>query len=181
MIAEIMAKIKENYCNFMENSIIYIQSNKSNSFLIYMYNALRRQKDDKRGTSPFVIKQEGYCMDLDFKVEESTLIVKINCEIDHHSCDKIRDRIDTTFIEKNVRNILIDMSDVYFMDSSGIGLIMGRYKFASKLNGQAGVISGNENVDKILKMSGIEKFVHIYSNLNDALKRLNEGDINNDK
>lgn len=116
-------------------------------------------------------------MDLSFKAEGSMLIVKISCEIDHHSCDKIRDKIDRSFIENNVKNILIDMSDVRFMDSSGIGLIMGRYKFASKLGGQAGVIGGNECVDKILKMSGIEKFVHIYTNLKDARKRLNEGDI----
>lgn len=116
-------------------------------------------------------------MDLSFKVEGSTLIVKIGCEIDHHSCDKIRDKIDRSFIESNVKNILLDMSDVHFMDSSGIGLIMGRYKFTTKLGGQAGVIGGNEYVDKIIKMSGVEKFVHIYTNLKDALKKLNEGDM----
>jgi stage II sporulation protein AA (anti-sigma F factor antagonist) len=74
-----------------------------------------------------------------------------------------------------VSKILLDMSKVSFMDSSGIGLVMGRYKLVNKLSGQVVVVSKSNKVVKILKMSSVDKFVNCFDNQTDALKVLNGG------
>jgi stage II sporulation protein AA (anti-sigma F factor antagonist) len=114
-------------------------------------------------------------MGVSLHVKGKILIAKIDGDIDHHNCEIVRNKIDNAVINKNVSKILLDMSKVSFMDSSGIGLVMGRYKLVNKLSGQVVVVSKDNKVVKILKMSSVDKFVNCFDNETDALKALNGG------
>jgi stage II sporulation protein AA (anti-sigma F factor antagonist) len=84
---------------------------------------------------------------LNIRVEESMIIFDIFGDIDHHTCENIREKIDNSIIEKNLKNIIIDMRKIDFMDSSGIGLVMGRYRLLNKFEGKLVVVSANEKIN----------------------------------
>mgnify|MGYP003879393013 CR=1 FL=1 len=98
---------------------------------------------------------------------DKTLIVNFNGELDHHSAEEIRKEIDKIYFDKGLKNIVLDLKKLNFMDSSGIGLIMGRYKNVSDNGGKLFVVNASSRVDKILRMSGIQKIVQICESLED--------------
>lgn len=100
-------------------------------------------------------------MDLSFKKEGNTLIVCVSGEIDHHTSRDARDRIDSKFIMEPVKNIIIDLSKVSFMDSSGIGLIAGRKKRAKTVGGNLYIRKPSKEVKRILSMSNIHSIEEI--------------------
>ena len=100
-------------------------------------------------------------MDISFKRDRNTLVVLIEGEIDHHTSKDARDRIDCKFIMEPVKNIIIDLSKVSFMDSSGIGLITGRLKKASSIGGTLAIKKPSKEVLRILKMSKIDSMIEL--------------------
>lgn len=111
-------------------------------------------------------------MNINFSNQKNTLFVDLNGELDHHNAKRIREKIDSQFDENGYRNISINLEGLGFMDSSGIGLIMGRYKFVNELGGKLFLTNVNPRVDKILDMSGIHKLVNIYENEKEVLQHL---------
>ena len=100
-------------------------------------------------------------MQSEYLNEDKVLLLKITEEIDHHAVEKIRRKADYE-IEKHIpRKVIFDFNNVTFMDSAGIGLILGRYKNISSLGGSLEVINATETVNKILIMSGINKIIDI--------------------
>ena len=100
-------------------------------------------------------------MESEYLNKEKILLLKITEEIDHHAVEKIRRKADFE-IEKHIpRKVVFDFTNVTFMDSAGIGLILGRYKSISSLGGSLEVINATETVNKILIMSGINKIINI--------------------
>jgi len=96
------------------------------------------------------------------------LIVDIIEEIDHHSTVKIRTRIDYE-IEKNMPKITIfNFRNVTFMDSAGIGMLIGRYKLASCFGGKLYMTNVKSNIKKIFEMTGVLKIVPIIENLEEV-------------
>lgn len=83
------------------------------------------------------------------------LVVRIGGELDHHYCDLVRTRIDQELLEPPVRNIVFDFSELTFMDSSGIGMLMGRLRTVGALGGKVSLICENKTVLRILEMSGV--------------------------
>lgn len=100
-------------------------------------------------------------MQIEFKVQDLNLLVTFEGELDHHTAKEARESIDKAFDSNNVKNIIIDLHQLNFMDSSGIGLLMGRYKIASQNGGKLYIKNVSERVEKILKMSGMLKIVNI--------------------
>ena len=98
-------------------------------------------------------------MDVRFKRDGTTLIVSIDGEIDHHTSRILKDRIDSKFIMEPVKNMIIDLAEVTFMDSAGIGLIMGRMKKSVKCRRQDGIRHPKPEIIKILKMSNVDKLI----------------------
>lgn len=109
---------------------------------------------------------------LDFNMNESTLFVKLSGEIDHHTSVEIRETIDREFQKRRAKNILFDFDEVMFMDSSGIGMLMGRYRNVAITGGQVGLLNVSGNIDKVLALSGIYKLMKTYHNKEDALEQL---------
>ena len=100
-------------------------------------------------------------MDVVYQKKDKTLLIKLTDEIDDHTTEKIR-RIADYEIERHIpRKVVFDFNKVSFMDSAGIGLVLGRYKNASMLGGKVELINVNKSVYKILKMSGIIKLIPV--------------------
>ncbi len=102
----------------------------------------------------------------------TTLIVGIIGELDHHSAEYIRQKVDSEIIKSSIKNVIFDMSKVAFMDSSGIGVIMGRYKNVQKLNGKTVLAGISDQVKRIFDMGGLLKIIPAYNNIDDALKNM---------
>lgn len=82
-------------------------------------------------------------------------------EIDHHSAAFIRKDIDRIVAKKKPKLLILDFSAVSFMDSSGIGLVMGRYKLIKSLGGEIRVENLSASSYKIMRLAGIERLGEI--------------------
>ena len=82
-------------------------------------------------------------------------------EIDHHNASFVRDEIDNAVMASKPEVLIIDFDDVNFMDSSGIGLVMGRYRTLSMYGGKLIVSNLSSQFYRIMKLSGIEKIAKI--------------------
>lgn len=96
-----------------------------------------------------------------YNKELRTLILKFEEEIDHHNCEKVRKRADYEIEIHIPKKLIFDFSNVSFMDSSGIGMIIGRYKLVSMLGGRTSIINIKPSVKKVLEMSGVLKLIDI--------------------
>lgn len=96
-----------------------------------------------------------------YMVNNDKLIIRMNAELDHHLAEEMRAVIDEIIDERGVKHIVFDFTRVDFMDSAGIGLIMGRYKKIRNM-GDITIIGVRESVRRILLISGLHKIVNIY-------------------
>ena len=103
-----------------------------------------------------------------------TMIVRMMGELDQHYAAELRRAIDAQVTHRGIHKIVFDFSNVGFMDSSGIGLVMGRYKYVVEKRGKVIIISSNVYIDRIIKMSGLLKIVEVYTDLNSALENIKE-------
>lgn len=93
--------------------------------------------------------------------EEKLLILKLTEEIDECSVQKIRRKADYEIERYMPKKVIFDFNSVSFMDSAGIGLIIGRYRIANMLGGVVEITNVAESIKKILELSGILKIVPI--------------------
>lgn len=100
-------------------------------------------------------------MESKFYQEDKLLVFKITDEIDDCNVQKIRRKADYEIERYMPKKVVFDFDSVSFMDSSGIGLIIGRYKFANMLGGKLAVANLTQNVRKIFEMSGILKLIPV--------------------
>ena len=100
-------------------------------------------------------------MEINLEKIQNTLIIKLIGEIDHHSAANIRAAVDKELEFSSVKNIVFDLDGVTFMDSSGIGMIIGRYKQAQARGGKTLIVRAKPQVDKLLELSGIKKIIEI--------------------
>lgn len=98
-------------------------------------------------------------MEIDYKKEDKQLIFKINEDIDECCVQKIRRKLDNEIERYMPKEVIFDFSNVSFMDSAGIGLLIGRYKLAEMLGGQVKISNINVTIRKIFEMSGILKIM----------------------
>lgn len=96
-----------------------------------------------------------------YKKEDKQLIFKMNEDIDECLVQKIRRKLDNEIERYMPKEIIFDFNDVSFMDSAGIGLIIGRYKLANMLGGQVQIANMKQPVRKIYEMSGMQKIIPI--------------------
>jgi len=113
-------------------------------------------------------------MNIGFEYKDRLLVVKINGDIDHHSCEEIRTKIDKEVMLKNPKFILWDMEHVGFMDSSGIGVLIGRYKLIANHGGKAGMINIKPQIMRLCEICGLQKIIYIYSNKKQAIASIKE-------
>ena len=90
-----------------------------------------------------------------------TLIVYLDGDIDHHNARSVRQKIDAKLFIQRPRELVLDLSRVAFMDSSGLGLILGRYTKAAELGIAFRVANPNHGIRRILDLAGMERLVRI--------------------
>ena len=104
-------------------------------------------------------------MESKFYEEDKLLVFKIVDEIDDCNVQKIRRRADYEMERYMPKRVVFDFNRVVFMDSAGIGLVIGRYKTASSFGGKLEMMHVNENLRRIFEMAGILKMIPIVESL----------------
>ena len=100
-------------------------------------------------------------MNVTYDNKDRLLKLQITEEIDHYMADKIRNRADFEIQKYMPKRVEMDFKKVSFMDSAGIGLILGRYKLTKMLGGNLSLSNVTPSVKKVLEMSGILKIINI--------------------
>ena len=108
-------------------------------------------------------------MYLKFEKQDDTLNIRLRGELDHHSAEEVRVKIDDRIDRDNIRKVILNFSGVTFMDSSGIGVVIGRYKKMKNRNGKLCVAEINRTVNKVFEISGIYKIIDVYGNIDEAI------------
>lgn len=96
-----------------------------------------------------------------YAIIENYLMIKMPDEVDHHKAAEICHMADAYITHSKVENVVFDFEDTHFMDSSGIGIIMGRYKKISCFGGHVYVIHADQRIRRMLAVSGMLKIVTI--------------------
>lgn len=104
-------------------------------------------------------------MESKFYEEDKLLVFKITDEIDDCSVQKIRRRADYEIERYMPKRVIFDFDCVTFMDSAGIGMIIGRYKFANMIGAKLEVANLTQSVKRIFEMSGILKLIPVAQDL----------------
>ncbi len=93
--------------------------------------------------------------------KNDTLKCVLGGDIDHHSARSIRMKIDEDLFRLRPALLVLDLTSVDFMDSSGLGLILGRFSKAAEIGAKCILVNPNEHVTKILDMAGIGRLIRI--------------------
>lgn len=100
-------------------------------------------------------------MKVEYNEKDKLLIMKITEEIDHHIAEKIRTRADFEIQKYIPKKVILDFNNVTFMDSAGIGMIIGRYKMITMFGGSLQMVNVKPNIKKVFEMAGILKLIPI--------------------
>jgi stage II sporulation protein AA (anti-sigma F factor antagonist) len=101
--------------------------------------------------------ESGNVVTIKFDGDHMTAYVK--GDIDHHLAKKIRDEINEQFYIKRPKKLTLDLSGVEFMDSSGLGLILGRYNATNELGSEFNITGAGEQVMRIIKLAGLDRII----------------------
>lgn len=97
----------------------------------------------------------------EIKFNNGVLTIKLSGEIDHHSARTVREAIDKELYLHRAKMVVLDLSAIDFMDSSGLGLILGRYTKTVEFGGKFKIINPSTSVIKILELAGTEKLIPV--------------------
>ena len=98
-----------------------------------------------------------------FQIRDNCMTIRVPEELDHHNALPIQQEADEVMMNRNIQTIIFDFRDTSFMDSSGIGVLMGRYRAIQRKGGRIQAENVNERIEKILIMSGITKLIPVNS------------------
>ncbi len=107
----------------------------------------------------------------EYELQKDVLVIRLRADLDHHTAVTVRESADALLARSHAKHILFDFTGVDFMDSSGIGVIMGRYRQVIFQGGRVGVMGVGGNVDRIFKLSGLYKIVERYETAEEAFTR----------
>jgi stage II sporulation protein AA (anti-sigma F factor antagonist) len=109
---------------------------------------------------------------MDFEVKRDVLIIRLSGELDHHTAEELREKVTDTLEREAIRHIVLNLERLTFMDSSGLGVILGRYKQIKNLGGEMIVCAVSPTVKRLFDMSGLFKIIRLENNEQFALKTL---------
>jgi stage II sporulation protein AA (anti-sigma F factor antagonist) len=108
-------------------------------------------------------------VDLELKLVRNTLVVRIKGELDMLVAEKLRREIDNRLDNREINTLVINLDQVTFIDSSGLGVIIGRYKRISAGDGKMYIVGARPAVEKILFFSGINKLIPMFNSEQDII------------
>ncbi len=113
-------------------------------------------------------------MEITVTIKKNILVVCLSGELDHHTSKDVKNLIEEIIKNRSVKNLVLDFTNLTFMDSSGIGVIVGRYKLINSMGGRVVISGAANNVNKLLHMSGIDKIIELFDSPECAIKTLQE-------
>ena len=94
-----------------------------------------------------------------YETKKNTLTIRLSGELDHSAAKDIRRELDDLIVQSDARKLVFDLKGLDFMDSSGIGLVIGRYKLMKRRGGSVAVSGADARIDQIFKMAGLYQLV----------------------
>ncbi|MDQ0269309.1 anti-sigma F factor antagonist [Cytobacillus purgationiresistens] len=111
-------------------------------------------------------------LSINLEVKHDVLCVRLSGELDHHSADELRAQATKAIEEFDIHHIVLNLEQLSFMDSSGLGVILGRYKQVKQMNGEMVVCAISPAVQRLFDMSGLFKIIRLEPTEEFALQRL---------
>jgi stage II sporulation protein AA (anti-sigma F factor antagonist) len=124
--------------------------------------------------SPYPSDKEESAMSLtiDLEVKYDVLLIRLAGELDHHTAEELRTKVTDLLKKEQIRHIVLNLEHLTFMDSSGLGVILGRYKQIKNIGGEMIVCSISPAVKRLFEMAGLFKIIRFESDEQYALKTL---------
>ena len=113
-------------------------------------------------------------MEITLIAKSRMLVMRIYGEIDHHTAGEIRKRIEREIKRTGAVNIAFDFGRVTFMDSSGIGMILGRYKTVQALGGHIIIYDASDQIIRLLEMAGLKNMIILSDTLQHGINEINK-------
>ncbi|MBO5426446.1 MAG: anti-sigma factor antagonist [Lachnospiraceae bacterium] len=110
-----------------------------------------------------------------YEVSNGVMIYYLPKELDHYAAEKIKKKSELVFREEDIKYLIFDFNNTVFMDSSGIGLITGRFRKVHDKGGNVYAINVKPTIDKILNMSGIYRILSKRENKEEIISEMIEG------
>ncbi len=108
----------------------------------------------------------------ELNIEKNTLVVKLAGEFDLAVADKLRTDLDNALDNNEIRHIVLNLTNVTYIDSSGLGVILGRYKRLAQHGGKMAFVKPQPQVKRILEISGLLNIINDYQDENEALAKI---------
>ncbi|MCL2212907.1 MAG: STAS domain-containing protein [Oscillospiraceae bacterium] len=99
-----------------------------------------------------------------------TLTCRLLGEVDHHNAPHLREEIDQEILAQRPEKVALYLGDIDFMDSAGLGLILGRYTKAQNIGAKLVLIEPTEQVEKIIRLAGTHKFIEVIKSTKEKAK-----------
>ncbi|OZM57134.1 anti-sigma F factor antagonist [Lottiidibacillus patelloidae] len=109
---------------------------------------------------------------INLEVKVNVLCIRLEGELDHHTAEILRNDVHATLEKENIKHIVLNLESLSFMDSSGLGVILGRYKHIKNLGGEMIVCAISPEVKRLFEMSGLFKIIRLETDETKALHTL---------
>lgn len=114
-------------------------------------------------------------MEITLIAKRRMVVARLQGEIDHHAAGEIRNEVERELKRTGAVNVAFDFGNVTFMDSSGIGMLIGRYKTVSALGGSLIIVDASDRILRMLQMAGINRLAVVCDTLRDGIRILQGG------
>ncbi|GMA60681.1 anti-sigma F factor antagonist [Alicyclobacillus fastidiosus] len=101
-------------------------------------------------------------MSVNSRYENGVLVISLQGELDHHAVEQMRDDIEEQLAHSDYQGLVMSFRNIDFMDSSGLGLILGRFRSVSQRGGQMALCEVGPSLKKLFEMSGLLKVLPLY-------------------
>lgn len=109
---------------------------------------------------------------IEMEAKNSVLLIRLKGELDHHTAEQLRQEAENAITQNEIKHIILNLEELDFMDSSGLGVILGRYKKIKKNNGEMIICAISPAVKRLFEMSGLFKIMQVELSEKNALQRL---------
>jgi stage II sporulation protein AA (anti-sigma F factor antagonist) len=111
-------------------------------------------------------------LNIELEIKHDVLCIRLSGELDHHTAEELRQLASKAIEEDDIRHIVLNLERLTFMDSSGLGVILGRYKQIKQLHGEMVVCAISPAIERLFDMSGLFKIIRLEQTEQFALQRL---------
>ncbi|GAA0481558.1 anti-sigma F factor antagonist [Virgibacillus sp. MSP4-1] len=111
-------------------------------------------------------------LSVQFESKHQVLLVRLTGELDHHTSEDLKQQWQSEMKKSDIQHVVVNLEDLSFMDSSGLGVMLGRYKEVQELGGEMVVCSISPSVKRLFELSGLFKIVRLEEDEAEALKNL---------